>query len=201
MAGQFARLAVAVAKYWINKRLPSPVYEAMECLGGSGYVEESILPRLYREAPLNSIWEGAGNVIALDVLRALSRSPEAADVFVDELRLAGGADAVLDGAIDALAERLRSGTDEVDARRLVEQMAKVWSAALLTRHTPSALADAFTRTRLGGDGGAPAITPVSTTSPSSTPVRPSSPAVRSCWAALAPTSSKAGWATTSSTAT
>ena len=96
--GPFRRLATAVAKFWVCKRTPPLVAEALECLGGNGYVEESQLPRLFRESPLNSIWEGSGNVNALDVLRALAREPETAEAFLAEVRLAAGADARLDAA-------------------------------------------------------------------------------------------------------
>ena len=121
----FLRLSSAVAKYWLTKRSSPVVREALECIGGNGYVEDSILPRLYREAPLNAIWEGAGNVIALDVIRALQRSPEAGDAFVNELELARGTDRTFDQALDRLKEALSmsdpSAWDESEARRLVEQ--------------------------------------------------------------------------------
>ena len=103
------RLAVAVGKYWVCKRTPAVVGEALECLGGNGYVEESGLPRLYREAPLNSIWEGSGNVNALDVLRALAREPAAVEAFRAEVGLARGADRRLDAAVDRLAKELVDG--------------------------------------------------------------------------------------------
>src|SRR5688572_30891332 len=110
----------------------------MECLGGNGYVEESILPRLFRESPLNAIWEGSGNVIALDVLRALAREPGAADTFLAELRLAAGADRRLDAAISGVADALAHDAGvEAGARRLVERMAVVWAACLLARHAPA----------------------------------------------------------------
>src|SRR5436853_5392493 len=100
------RLGTAISKYWVTKRGPAHVAEALECLGGNGYVEESILPRLYREAPLNSIWEGSGNVICLDVLRALQKEPQARDALVAELRLGRGADRRLDAALDEAEARL-----------------------------------------------------------------------------------------------
>src|SRR3954469_19554020 len=118
----FRRIATAVAKYWVCKRAAPAVAEALECLGGNGYVEESILPRLYREAPLNSIWEGSGNVICLDVLRALQKEPQARDALVAELRLARGADRRLDAALDDAEARL-AAPDESGARRLVESLA------------------------------------------------------------------------------
>jgi putative acyl-CoA dehydrogenase len=145
-AALFSRLATPIGKYWLNKRVVNFVYEAMECHGGAGYVEESMLPRLYRQAPLNSIWEGSGNVICLDVLRALSREPETADALFAELDAARGAYAALDKAIDRAKDRL--GTIEPHARRLVEELALTLQAALLARHAPSAVADAFVATRL-----------------------------------------------------
>ncbi len=151
-AGHFARAAVAIAKYWINKRLPGLVYEAMECLGGAGYVEESIMPRLYREAPLNSIWEGSGNVICLDLLRTLGRTPAAAESFLAELELAKGADACLDAAVVRVKDQLAAlagGMPEQSARGLIEDMALAFQAALVIRHAPPAAADAFVVSRLG----------------------------------------------------
>ena len=148
----FRRLAVAVAKYWVCKRTPAVVGEALECLGGNGYVEESGLPRLYREAPLNSIWEGSGNVNALDVLRALAREPACVAAFFAEVELATGADARLDAAVKDLRPRLER-VEEADARRLVEAMALVLQGSLLVRHAPAAVADAFCASRLTGDHG------------------------------------------------
>lgn len=148
----FLRLASAVAKYWLSKRSTPVVREALECVGGNGFVEESILPRLYREAPLNAIWEGAGNVIALDVLRALDRAPESGDAFLAEIELARGGDAVLDAEVDALRNQMRDPRSEVDARRLVERLAVCWGASLAVRHEP-VLADAYVRSRIGGDWG------------------------------------------------
>jgi len=145
------RLAVAVGKYWVCKRTPAVVGEALECLGGNGYVEESGLPRLYREAPLNSIWEGSGNVNALDVLRALAREPAAVDAFRAEIGLARGADRRLDAAADRLAKDLVTA-DEASARRVVESMALVLQGSLLVRHSPAYVADAFCASRLAGDG-------------------------------------------------
>jgi putative acyl-CoA dehydrogenase len=150
----FKRIAVAVGKYWVCKRQPPLVAEALECLGGNGYVEESGLPRLYREAPLNSLWEGSGNVQALDVLRAMVRSPESVDAFFGELDRARGADPRLDDAVVGLRAGL-SDLDDVEsrARRLVERMALTLQASLLVRHAPAAVADAFCATRLAGDWG------------------------------------------------
>jgi putative acyl-CoA dehydrogenase len=150
----FKRLATAVGKYWTCKRAPNHAYESMECLGGNGYVEESGMPRLYREAPLASIWEGSGNVMSLDVLRALTRSPRSLEVFLAEVEEAAGADAHLDARMRALKEQFSDpSTLETRARRVVEGMALCLQGSLLVRHAPPAVADAFCASRLGGDGG------------------------------------------------
>ncbi|MFJ9007466.1 acyl-CoA dehydrogenase family protein [Streptomyces canus] len=148
----FRRIATAVGKYWVTKRGPAFTAEALECLGGNGYVEDSGMPRHYREAPLLSIWEGSGNVNALDVVRALRRAPDTAQALFGELALAQGADARLDAAVARLKDLLTT-TSEAGARRLVEHMALTLQASLLVRHAPSAVADAFCATRLGGDWG------------------------------------------------
>jgi putative acyl-CoA dehydrogenase len=148
----FRRLAVAVAKYWVCKRAPGIVGEALECLGGNGYVEESGLPRLYREAPLNSIWEGSGNVSALDVLRVLQREPAAVEAFRSECELGRGADPRLDAALDRLPAVLAAASEE-DARRVAEQMALTLQGSLLARHAPPYVSDAFCASRLGRDWG------------------------------------------------
>ncbi|CAM5713054.1 acyl-CoA dehydrogenase family protein [Streptomyces griseorubiginosus] len=148
----FRRIATAVGKYWVTKRGPAFTAEALECLGGNGYVEESGMPRHYREAPLLSIWEGSGNVNALDVLRALRREPETAEALFGELALAQGADARLDTAVARLKDLLTTAS-ETGARRLVEHMALTLQASLLVRHAPAAVADAFCASRLGGDWG------------------------------------------------
>ncbi len=150
----FKRLATAVGKYWVCKRAPNHAFEALECLGGNGYVEESGMPRLYREAPLASIWEGSGNVMSLDVLRALARSPRALEVFLGEVELAQGADPRLDARVQGLKDRFADpATLEARARRVVEDMALCLQGSLLVRHAPPAVADAFCAARLGGDGG------------------------------------------------
>jgi putative acyl-CoA dehydrogenase len=151
----FARIGIALGKYWVCKRTPAMVGEALECLGGNGYVEESILPRLYREAPLNSIWEGSGNVNALDLLRALAKQPASRSAYLEELDAARGADARLDRAAGALREDLTAdpASLQAGARRIVERMALALQASLLVRHAPGAVADAFCATRLGGEGG------------------------------------------------
>ncbi len=150
----FRRLALAVSKYWVCKRGPVHAGEAMECLGGNGYVEESGMPRIYRELPLLSIWEGSGNVAALDALRAMGREPESVEAFFSELAESEGADHRLDDAVAHLKKELSDLDDiELRARRLVEQLALVLQGSLLVRHAPAAVADAFCATRLGRDWG------------------------------------------------
>lgn len=151
----FARIATAVAKFWVCKRTPGQVYEAMECMGGPGYIEESPMPRLYREAPVNSIWEGSGNVICLDVLRAMHKEPDSAIAFLAEVDKGRGLDGRLDKAIDGLKRELANHADaEARARRVVERMALALQGSLMARHAPPVVAEAFLATRLGGDGGA-----------------------------------------------
>jgi putative acyl-CoA dehydrogenase len=147
-----ARLGTAVAKYWVCKRGPGHAAEALECLGGNGYVEESGLPRLYRQQPLQSIWEGSGNVICLDVLRALRRQPEALAAFLAEPREAAVEEPRLAAHLGRL-ERELADPDERDARRLVETLAVAFQAGLLVRHGDPAVADAFCASRVAGDGG------------------------------------------------
>jgi putative acyl-CoA dehydrogenase len=150
----FRRLALAVSKYWTCKRAIALVAEALECHGGNGYVEESIMPRLYREAPLNSIWEGSGNVNALDVLRAMDREPESVTAFIAEIDEARGSDPRLDRSVVELKNQLSNGAGaESGARRLVERMAIVLEGSLLVRYGDPAVADAFCTSRLGGDWG------------------------------------------------
>ena len=150
----FKRLATAVGKYWVCKRLPSHSAEALECLGGAGYVEESGMPRLYREAPLNSVWEGSGNVNALDVLRALAKQPEVLQSFFDEVALAAGADPRLDAFSASVRAEFADLSDvESRARRIVERLALALQGSLLVRNAPAPIADAFCASRLGGDWG------------------------------------------------
>jgi putative acyl-CoA dehydrogenase len=150
----FGRLATAIAKYWMGKQAPRVIVEALECLGGNGYVEESILPRLYREAPVNSVWEGSGNVICLDVLRAIERSPESLEAFVQEIETSRGGNRLLDARLDRLANRLPGWRrDEGQARVLVEQLALALTGALLVRHAPSAIVDAYCASHFADDGG------------------------------------------------
>jgi putative acyl-CoA dehydrogenase len=154
-AHEFKRIANAVLKYWICKRAPMHAGEALECLGGNGYVEESGMPRLYREAPLNGIWEGSGNVQCLDVLRAMARNPAAVEAFATEV----GEGAVAEPRLDAFGRRLRDDlasdpqTLETRARNLVERMALALQASLLVRYGDPAVADAFCASRLDGDSG------------------------------------------------
>ncbi len=143
-----ARVATPALKYWLCKRAPFVVAEAMEVLGGNGYVEESALPRFYREAPLNSIWEGSGNVMCLDVLRATRREPAAVEALLDELALARGGDARLDGHVTALKTALVDAhASEAGARRLAGGIAVALAGALMVRHAPPALADAYCASR------------------------------------------------------
>lgn len=158
-ADRLRRIALAVTKYHVCKRGPSHAAEALECLGGNGYVEESRLSRLYREAPLLSIWEGSGNVAALDVLRAMARQPETLGGFLDEVRSAAGADRRLDRAIERFEQTMTS-IDPTDpdalqylARRIVGDMAALVQGSLLVRRGNEAVADAFSATRLAGDRG------------------------------------------------
>jgi putative acyl-CoA dehydrogenase len=146
------RVVTPAAKFWICKRTPFVTYEAMEVLGGSGYIEESIMPRLYREAPVNSIWEGSGNIMCLDVLRAMERMPNAVDVLQREL--GDGKDARLKVFVDRLNKRLaaRDRNDESQARVLVREFVLALQAAQLISHAPSPVADAFCASRLNGKG-------------------------------------------------
>jgi putative acyl-CoA dehydrogenase len=150
----FRRIALAVGKYWLCKRWSTHAAEALECLGGNGYVEESGLPRLYREAPLVSIWEGSGNVAALDTLRALTREPDSLAALLAELDRAAGADSRLDEAISSLRQDLSRPDDiEYRARAIVEHLALTLQAALLVRFGDPAVSDAFVASRLSGDHG------------------------------------------------
>jgi putative acyl-CoA dehydrogenase len=148
-AAAFSRIATPVAKYWLNKRVANFVYEAMEAHGGAGYVEESVMPRLFRQSPLNSIWEGSGNVICLDVLRAMMREPDAVPAYLNEIEGAHGENHLLDAEIGALKNRLVQVPGESEARHLVERMALTLQACILVRHSPGYVADAFCAARLG----------------------------------------------------
>ncbi|MDH6283474.1 acyl-CoA dehydrogenase family protein [Prescottella agglutinans] len=153
-AATLRRIALAVSKYYVCKRGPIHAAEALECLGGNGYVEESRMPRLYREAPLLSVWEGSGNVAALDVLRAMARQPETVEAFFDELDDSAGVDARLDAAVQALKASFADfETLQHRARRVVGDMALALQGALLVRTGHPAVADAFCASRLSGDWG------------------------------------------------
>ncbi|WP_460852694.1 acyl-CoA dehydrogenase family protein [Nocardioides montaniterrae] len=148
------RLALAATKYYVCKRAPVAAGEALECLGGNGYTEDFDLARIYREMPLLSIWEGSGNVAALDALRAIGREPESLDAFLGEVELAAGLDARYDDALERLKKEFTSVDDlELRARRIVEQIALVFAGGLLLRHSPAAVSEAFCATRLGRDWG------------------------------------------------
>jgi len=148
-----ARLATAVAKFWICKRTPQFVNEAQECLGGNGYVEECVLPRLYREAPLNSIWEGSGNVICLDILRAMAKDPSSLGAVLEEIGQARGADRRFDSFARRLETELAGTRDEANARRLAERLALALEASLILRNGDSRISDAFCASRLDGESG------------------------------------------------
>ena len=163
----FRRFATAVSKYWVSKRAAGHAAEALECLGGNGFVEDSGMPLLYRDAPLNSIWEGSGNVAALDVLRAIVKEPDGLPAFLAECELAAGAEPRLDAHLAGIRRRVHetfAGADgasaeelleagQFGARRLVEDLAVALQASLLVRHAPPAVADAFCAGRLEGDRG------------------------------------------------
>lgn len=145
------RLGTAVGKFWICKRTPGHAYEAMECLGGNGVIENCILPRLYREAPINAIWEGSGNIQALDVLRAIAKTPAVLAQWFTELGMSSGLFPDLDRAVSQLQDAFKKlGDPAYQARQLVEQLALTMQASLLARHAPSAVAEAFVRSRLAG---------------------------------------------------
>jgi putative acyl-CoA dehydrogenase len=144
----FARIATPAAKYWVNKRVVNVAYEAMEAHGGAGYIEDGVMPRIYRQSPLNSIWEGSGNVVCLDVLRALQRDPRPAQVLVAELEAARGANRWLDRAVDEVKALLAATPEEALARRYTETMALTLQGAVLVRNAPDFVADAFCATRL-----------------------------------------------------
>jgi putative acyl-CoA dehydrogenase len=155
--GAFRRFATAVMKYWVCKRAAPHAAEALECLGGNGFVEDSSLPLLYRDAPLNSIWEGSGNVAALDVLRAMVKEPEGLPAFLEECSLAAGGDRRLDEHLERVRDRgvavFESAEPQFSARRIVEDLAVALQASLLVRFAPPAVADAFCAARLAGDAG------------------------------------------------
>ena len=148
-----ARLCTAIGKYWICKRTPNLAYEAMECIGGSGVMEDGPFPRLFRESPVNAIWEGSGNVQCLDVLRAVQKVPDAVAAFFSELALARGVNAAFDAWVGRLQREFKNPADlEYRARDVVDRMALALQAALLLQHAPSFVADAFCASRLASDG-------------------------------------------------
>jgi putative acyl-CoA dehydrogenase len=147
-AAAFARIATPAAKYWVNKRVVNVVYESMEIHGGAGYIEEGVMTRVYRQSPLNSIWEGSGNVVCLDILRAMERDPRSVEALVAELETSRSANGVLDRAIDDVKAHLAGPPDETLARRLAETLALALQGALLVRGAPDFVADAFCATRL-----------------------------------------------------
>jgi putative acyl-CoA dehydrogenase len=150
----FIRIATAIGKYWVCKRGPAMVYEALESLGGAGYVEEGMMPRLYREIPLGSIWEGSGNVMCLDVLRAMAREPETVPALLTELQRARGADPRYDNLVEKIEAELVNHDDmEIRARRVVEMLALALQGCQLIQHAPDYVADAFCASRLGSDWG------------------------------------------------
>jgi putative acyl-CoA dehydrogenase len=146
----FARIGSAIAKFWVSKRLPNHAYEALECLGGNGYVEDGPMARFYREAPVNAIWEGSGNVNALDVLRALGRDRGTFEAWRAEAHAARGASAALDAHLDGIDGMIASSPEEDQARRLVEDMALALQGSLLLRRAPGAVGEAFVAARLAG---------------------------------------------------
>ncbi len=145
---EFARIGTPVAKFRVCKRQPGMVAEALECLGGGGYIEESVMPRLFRQSPLNGVWEGSGNVISLDMLRAMRRNPESVEAFMGELWAASGQDSRYDSALQDLAAGLVAEVAETDARRLTDRMAVLLQASLLLRHAPGFVADGFVTSRI-----------------------------------------------------
>ncbi len=146
------RIGAPIAKYWTCKRAPSVVAEALECQGGNAFIEDNPMARLYREAPVNSLWEGSGNVICLDVLRSMAQEPGTVEALIDEIGTARGADRRFDAFLDRLNGELSTlGRQEGQARRLVEMLALALSASLLIRHAPADVADAFVASRLGGN--------------------------------------------------
>ena len=149
----FLRLALAIGKYWICKRWPAHAAEALECFGGNGYIEESQMPRLLRESPLNGVWEGSGNVAALDVIRAMAKSPQSVEVFFNEVALAGDEPAIAQAVAEIRTALTQIEGAEFTARYVIERMALVLQASLLVRYGHQAVADAFITSRLSGNRG------------------------------------------------
>ncbi len=150
----FRRLATAISKYWVCKRAPFHIFEAMECLGGNGYTEETILPRLYREAPVNSIWEGSGNVNCLDVLRAIAKEPESLEMLFKEIEVGTSDHLDLKNYLKQLkASFYQEASQQSMTRRLVEKLVLALQASLLVRYSPDYISEAFIRSRLQNDSG------------------------------------------------
>ncbi len=153
-AAHFSRIATAVGKYWVCKRQPGHAYEALECIGGSAVMENSVMPRYYRDAPINTVWEGSGNVQCLDMLRALQKEPLSLQAFLNELDLAAGIDPRFDRYLAALRAEFENRDDmEYRARAVVEKMALGLQGSLLLRQAPTAVAEAFMASRLTGSSG------------------------------------------------
>ena len=152
-ARSFSRLATPVAKYWLNKRAPELVYEALECHGGAGFIEEGVMARVFRQSPLNSIWEGSGNVICLDVMRAMGREPASVEALVAEIEAGVGQDRRFDQFVARLRDRLHKPIEEADARKLCESLGLALQGSLLVRNAPACVADAFCAGRLAESGG------------------------------------------------
>jgi putative acyl-CoA dehydrogenase len=151
----FRRIALPIAKYWVTKQTTAVVREAMECLGGNGYVEESIMPRLFRESPLNAIWEGSGNVIALDFLRAANREPASIEAFFADLETNTAGNKTLVDAVIRARDAMSGVRDpEAEARRIVEAVALAWAGTLCARHEDEELLDAYVASRLSERHGA-----------------------------------------------
>jgi putative acyl-CoA dehydrogenase len=149
----FSRIATAIGKFWICKRATSAVGEAMECLGGNGYVEESPLPRLYRDIPVNSIWEGSGNVQCLDVLRSRQKEPDSLETVFEELKTAMGANSFYDYYVQKLKRELAETANlEFRARRLVEMLALGIQASILIKNSPNYVSETFCQSRLNETG-------------------------------------------------
>src|SRR5690606_28281552 len=148
------RILTPVAKYWVTKRCTPVVREAMECLGGAGYVEESIMPRIFRESPLNAIWEGSGNVVALDVVRVMAKEPKAIEALRQELEGSRGTDRRFDAYLDGTWQLVeRPENVEAQARRIAERLAIATQAALLMERADGAVAEIFLASRVAGDHG------------------------------------------------
>jgi putative acyl-CoA dehydrogenase len=145
---RFARIAVSLGKFWITKRTPQFVYECLECLGGGGYIEDGPMARYFRESPVNAIWEGSGNVIALDILRTFQKQPAALEAYFEELAPARGSHPGFDRAFDCLYPSVRKGSLEADARQVAEAMALALQAALLARYSTPEVASGFCDVRL-----------------------------------------------------